>query len=231
MQVLRRMDARTDRFPFSSFDYAAGSAEATRHLIATGARGSPSSAVSTNGPSRRNGWPGISPRWPEAGLPLAGGGTDLARLRAERRHAGCGAITPIATPWSASTIWWRWADRRACSATGSTVGRDIRVVGFDDIEEAALAWPDLSSVACDIARVRAGYGARAARLAGHRHAAPGGTARARFIWSRCAPRAGGDPMTPESTACARCSTPRSPWPTRCGASRPISRRSRPDASS
>jgi LacI family transcriptional regulator len=38
MQVLRRMDARTDRFPFSSFDYAAGSAEATRHLIATGAK-------------------------------------------------------------------------------------------------------------------------------------------------------------------------------------------------
>jgi LacI family transcriptional regulator len=42
---------------------------------------------------------------------------------------------------------------------GVAVGRDIRVVGFDDIEEAALAWPDLSSVSCDIA----GFGQDTAR--------------------------------------------------------------------
>ena len=35
---------------------------------------------------------------------------------------------------------------------GVPVGRDVRLVGFDDIEECALTWPQLSSVRCDIAR-------------------------------------------------------------------------------
>jgi LacI family transcriptional regulator len=36
-------------------------------------------------------------------------------------------------------------------AVGRKVGREIRVVGFDDIEECAMAYPPLSSVRCDIA--------------------------------------------------------------------------------
>jgi LacI family transcriptional regulator len=32
------------------------------------------------------------------------------------------------------------------------LGRDIRVMGFDDIEECTMAYPPLSSVRCDIAR-------------------------------------------------------------------------------
>ena len=35
---------------------------------------------------------------------------------------------------------------------GVRVGHDVRLVGFDDIEECALAWPQLSSVRCDVAR-------------------------------------------------------------------------------
>jgi LacI family transcriptional regulator len=35
---------------------------------------------------------------------------------------------------------------------GVRVGADFRLVGFDDIEECALSWPQLSSVRCDIAR-------------------------------------------------------------------------------
>ena len=35
---------------------------------------------------------------------------------------------------------------------GRMPGRDIRLVGFDDIEECAQVWPDLSSVSCDIAK-------------------------------------------------------------------------------
>ena len=34
---------------------------------------------------------------------------------------------------------------------GRPVGQAFRVVGFDDIEEAAQSWPPLSSVSCDIA--------------------------------------------------------------------------------
>ena len=35
---------------------------------------------------------------------------------------------------------------------GVRVGHDFRLVGFDDIEECALTWPQLSSVRCDVAR-------------------------------------------------------------------------------
>ena len=35
---------------------------------------------------------------------------------------------------------------------GRRVGQDIRLVGFDNIEECAEVWPALSSVSCDIAR-------------------------------------------------------------------------------
>ena len=35
---------------------------------------------------------------------------------------------------------------------GVAVGSDVRLVGFDDIEECALTWPQLSSVRCDVAR-------------------------------------------------------------------------------
>ena len=35
---------------------------------------------------------------------------------------------------------------------GVRVGTDFRLVGFDDIEECALTWPQLSSVRCDVAR-------------------------------------------------------------------------------
>jgi LacI family transcriptional regulator len=38
-----------------------------------------------------------------------------------------------------------------CARLGLAVGDDLRVVGCDDIEECALAWPRLSSIGCDIA--------------------------------------------------------------------------------
>ena len=46
---------------------------------------------------------------------------------------------------------------------GIRVGTDVRLVGFDDIEECALTWPQLSSVRCDVARF--GRNSAAAMLA------------------------------------------------------------------
>jgi hypothetical protein len=80
---------------------------------------------------------------------------------------------------------------------GVAVGRDIRVVGFDDIEEAALAWPDLSSVSCDIA----GFGQETARALldwldnGTR---PPAERRARSSAQGARLERGMTPMTPES---------------------------------
>jgi hypothetical protein len=106
MQVLRRMDPRTDRFPFSSFDYAAGSAEATRHLISTGARRIAFVGGLDERSSRRNGWPDISPLWPRRADAASGGGADLAHS-AFRVASRLRVTTPTATRWSVSTIWWR----------------------------------------------------------------------------------------------------------------------------
>jgi LacI family transcriptional regulator len=159
MQVLRRMDARTDQFPFSSFDYAAGSAEATRHLIADRR-----AAHRLRGRARRT---------------VDHAGTDgRVSLRAGRKACRrCGSRDRHRAPSAGASRHALRRDHPECDAVvcfndlvalgliaglqrdGVAVGRDIRVVGFDDIEEAALAWPDLSSVSCDIA----GFGQDTAR--------------------------------------------------------------------
>jgi LacI family transcriptional regulator len=38
-----------------------------------------------------------------------------------------------------------------CSELGRKLGRDFKVVGFDDIEDAAQSYPTLTSVRCDVA--------------------------------------------------------------------------------
>jgi LacI family transcriptional regulator len=38
-----------------------------------------------------------------------------------------------------------------CAELGREVGRSLKIVGFDDIEDCALVYPSLSSVRCDIA--------------------------------------------------------------------------------
>jgi LacI family transcriptional regulator len=159
MQVLRRMDARTDRFPFSSFDYAAGSAEATRHLIATGARriafvgGLDERSITQE---RMAGYlsalaeAGLTPLRVEGPTSRMFGRSVASRLL--RDHPDCDAVVCFNDLVALGLIAGLQRD-------GVAVGRDFRVVGFDDIEEAALAWPDLSSVSCDIA----GFGQDTAR--------------------------------------------------------------------
>ena len=151
LQVLRRVDVRGDLFPFAAPDYARGGRIATEHLLAQGARD-------------------------VAFL----GGIDGRSVTAERtsgyvqamRDAGCRPLALFGRP---TRSFGREAaprilrDRPRLEAvlcfndlvalgmmagfaeSGVAVGRDIRLVGFDDIEECAMAWPQLSSVRCDIA--------------------------------------------------------------------------------
>jgi LacI family transcriptional regulator len=151
MQVLRRMDPRTEQFPFSSFDYAAGSAEATRHLISGGARhiafagGLDERSITQE---RMAGYlaalakEGLSPLRLEGPTSRAFGRSAAARLR--RDHPECDAVFCFNDLVALGLI-------AGLQSYGLRVGHDIRVIGFDDIEEAALAWPGLSSVSCDIA--------------------------------------------------------------------------------
>ena len=60
MQVLRRIDARTELFPFASLDYGSGGRLATQHLVDLGARRVGFAGGLADGRSRPSGWRAIS---------------------------------------------------------------------------------------------------------------------------------------------------------------------------
>ena len=148
LQVLRKSDPRTGLFPFSSFDYATGSAHATRHLLNQGAER----------------------------IAFVGGidGAEITRERASGYIAEMGRAghDPILLHGrssrafgveAAESLLSQNADAAVCfndlvalglhagfAKANKTVGTDFRIVGFDDIEDCAQVWPQLSSVACDI---------------------------------------------------------------------------------
>jgi LacI family transcriptional regulator len=150
MQVLRQADARTGRFPFASLDYAAGGAQATRHLIAAGARGiafvggveeRPITAERRSGYLEAMAEAGLAPRL-IPGHPSRTFGRDTAeRIAAEPGIDAALCFSDLVALGLSAGL----------SARGVAVGRDVLLVGFDDIEECALAHPALSSVRCDIA--------------------------------------------------------------------------------
>lgn len=151
MQVLRNVDPRTDIFPFAAPDYIGGSRVATEHLLAGGAR----KIAFVGG--------------------LEGRGVTTERLSGYLAVLEAKGIEPIVLTGRATRTFGREmahkliADYRdveavicfndqvalgllsGCAEIGRAVGLDLKVVGFDDIEEVAHAWPALSSVRCDIA--------------------------------------------------------------------------------
>lgn len=150
LQVLRMVSWRTEQVPFSSFDYADGSLQAARHLIETGARrvafvgglpGRPITAERMSGylaeMERIGAQPIVLP-----GRPSRRAGAELGQ-QLMAQHPDVDAVVCfndlVALGLMASVI-----------SAGRQPGRDIRIVGFDDIEEAAQVWPPLSSVSCDI---------------------------------------------------------------------------------
>ncbi|KMK68445.1 LacI family DNA-binding transcriptional regulator [Puniceibacterium sp. IMCC21224] len=158
MQMLRRVDDRLDLFPFAAPDYLSGSREATRHLVDAGARriafvgGLDGRAVSQE---RMAGYFEIMRHAGQQPLVLSGRasrdfGRDAAR-RLSTEHPEVDAAVCFNDLVALGMV-------SGFHEIGRQVGADFRIVGFDDIEEAADAYPALSSVHCDIA----GFGARAA---------------------------------------------------------------------
>ncbi len=150
LQVLRQADSRTQQFPFSSFDYASGSAHATRHLLNRGARriafvggleGRMITVERQSGYLRelaRAGLPAISLH----GRPARGYGIEVAeRLLLEFPDVDAALCFNDLVALGLIAGFAR---------LGHSIGDDFRIVGFDDIEECAQSWPQLSSVACDI---------------------------------------------------------------------------------
>ena len=150
LQVLRKTDPRTGLFPFASFDYASGSAHATRHLLNQGARriafvgGMEGRAITEE---RKSGYLAEVKR---AGL------VPYTLHGRSSRAFGVGAVETLLAEAPDIKAAICFNDLVALGMlsgfvrAGLNVGQDFRLVGFDDIEECAQAWPQLSSVACDI---------------------------------------------------------------------------------
>lgn len=151
MQVLRNVDPRTDLFPFAAPDYVSGSRAATEHLLAGGAKriafvgGLDGRGVTRE---RLSGYLDILEGRGIAPLVLTGSasrtfGRQMAGILA-KEHPDVDAVVCFNDQVALGLL-------SGCAEIGRTVGSDLKIVGFDDIEEVAHSWPALSSVHCDIA--------------------------------------------------------------------------------
>lgn len=157
LQVLRQVDP-AGRFPFASLDYARGGRLAAEHLLDHGARRIAFAGGVEGRPialERMSGYLDVMRERGQEPLVLSGRssrafGRDAAVALSEERPEIDAVICfndLVALGMLSGFL-----------SVGRRVGRDIRIVGFDDIEECTMAYPPLSSVSCDIA----GFGRRTA---------------------------------------------------------------------
>ena len=149
MQVLRRIDARTDAFPFASLDYEIGGRLAAEHLLSLGLTRIAFVGGFENRPVTEERMAGYRAVMAEAGLettalhgrPSRVFGRDMA-LDLPSGVQGIICFSDLVALGMLAGF----------AQAGVRVGQDVCLVGFDDIEECALTWPQLSSVRCDVAR-------------------------------------------------------------------------------
>jgi len=151
MQVLRRAVPDVARFPFSVPDYLTGSQMATDHLLAAGVRriaflGGLAGREVTQ--QRMSGYLAALARVGMEPLHLPGRPTRAfgreAALHLTAEHPDVDAVLCFSDLVALGLL-------SGCAQTGRRLGVDLKVVGFDDIEECAQVWPGLTSVRCDIA--------------------------------------------------------------------------------
>ena len=149
LQVLRKVSPRTDLFPFASPDYVAGGRLATEHLIATGARriafvgGIEGRSVTAE---RQSGYLQVLAEHGMAPIVIHGRPTRaFGRECAERfiESLDCDAAVCFNDLVALGVI-------SGFASRGRYIGQAFRLVGFDDIEEAAYSYPPLTSVQCGV---------------------------------------------------------------------------------
>ena len=150
LQVLRQV-VPTDRFPFAAPDYPTGSRLATEHLLDQGAKhiafvgGLEGRAVTQ---LRMSGYlatlaaNGLKPLH-LPGRPGRAFGREIAR-RLAQDHPSVDAVLCFNDLTALGLL-------TGCTEQGRPIGQNLKIVGFDDIEDCAQVWPALSSVRCDIA--------------------------------------------------------------------------------
>jgi LacI family transcriptional regulator len=151
LQVLRRAAPEAAAIPFAVPDYTAGSQMATEHLLSLGARrvafvgGLEGREVTL---SRMSGYlsvltaAGIAPLH-LPGRPGRAFGREVA-ARLAREHPDVDAALCFNDLVALGLL-------TGCAELGRKVGHDLRIIGFDDIEDCSQVWPALTSVSCDIA--------------------------------------------------------------------------------
>ncbi len=156
MQVLRKVDPRVDLFPFTAPDYQRGGEIAAQHLLDSGAQhiafvgGQEGRAVTQD---RMAGYiaalqaRGLTPLGLH-GRATRAFGRDTA-LELARSHPQVDAAICFNDLVALGML-------SGFAEQGRPVGRDFRIVGFDDIEDCAQVYPALTSVHCDIAGFGAG---------------------------------------------------------------------------
>ncbi|MCV0424790.1 MAG: LacI family transcriptional regulator [Roseibium sp.] len=160
MQVLRQLDERTDLFPFASHNYASGGELATNHLIDLGCSNiafvggledRPITLERMSGYSKVMASNALAPR-AFHGRPSRAYGREVA-LRIHEDHRDLQAAVCFSDLVALGML-------SGFAEAGVQVGKDFRIVGFDDIEESSLVYPRLSSVRCDTGL----FGKRAAEV-------------------------------------------------------------------
>jgi len=149
MQVLRQIDQRTDLFPFASHNYTAGGELAARHLLDIGCRKIAFVGGLKDRPITRERMSGYSAVMETSGLPAQtfhgrpsrAFGRELA-LRIAAEYPDIEAAICFSDLVALGMI-------SGFAEAGVEVGKDVRLVGFDDIEESSLVYPRLTSVRCD----------------------------------------------------------------------------------
>lgn len=149
MQVLRQVDPRTDLFPFASHDYAAGGALAAEHLLNLGCRQVAFVGGLEDKPitlERMSGWSKVMmlrdlPLAVFHGRPSRAFGREVA-LRIAQEDRDIDAVICFSDLVALGML-------SGFAEAGGRVGEDVRIVGFDDIEESSLSYPRLSSVRCN----------------------------------------------------------------------------------
>lgn len=145
LQVLRR--AAPPPVPFASLDFAHGGRLAAEHLVAAGCRriafvGGVEGRPITE--ERRSGYRAVMAEHGRDARLVAGRSTRAFGREAAGRLDGADGVICFNDLVALGLV-------SGLAAAGVAVGRDVRVVGFDDIEECAMAVPPLSSVRCDVA--------------------------------------------------------------------------------
>ncbi|MFK7791295.1 MAG: LacI family DNA-binding transcriptional regulator [Devosiaceae bacterium] len=151
LQVLRQIDTQDRTLPFASLDYAGGSALAAQHLVDQGAKriaflgGLPDRPITVE---RMEGYALVLAENAMQPLHIPGRpsralGRSIARS-ISHSHPDVDAAVCFSDLVAIGAL-------SGFAESGVKVGEEFLLVGFDDIEECSLVYPQLSSVRCDLA--------------------------------------------------------------------------------